>query len=324
MPHLGSLFIEGGVWWTGMTDDGFFTRVASFASVVRLSLNDVTFPSTTVFARFVCALEQLEELYCVNIKTVKKRTGRELFLPLRHSSKLSHFTLVGSQVHDIIDFVVASGLSQRLTDLCLHVGSVDYRSFAHLDAVAYRDLFSACWSLRTLHLQLRDAAVAKTVSPDTGLGTFTCHAISGRLCRPDLHASFCVARYLDLDARHLEILHLSVEPHLYGDYHFGWIATFLSQVCSGHAVRELDITFDIQGETDEIAHDLLLVRLSDEADLSGIDRVLASTRYAGLENVEVALRVGHVESRLIKSREALWAERVHVQLRSVESQGILR
>ncbi|KAH9832580.1 uncharacterized protein C8Q71DRAFT_260108 [Rhodofomes roseus] len=162
MPHLGSLFIEDGVWWTGMTDDGFFTRVASFASVVRLSLNDVTFPSTTVFARFVCALEQLEELYCVNIKTVKKRTGRELFLPLRHSSKLSHFTLVGSQVHDIIDFVVASGLSQRITDLCLHVGSVDYRSFAHLDAVAYRDLFSACWSLRTLHLQLRDAAVAKT------------------------------------------------------------------------------------------------------------------------------------------------------------------
>ncbi|KAH9930307.1 uncharacterized protein B0H18DRAFT_994309 [Fomitopsis serialis] len=301
MQRLESLYIEHGVWRTGMTDVGFFTRVASFTSVVRLTLNDVTFPSTSIFAQFVCALEQLVELYCINSKTMKKRTGQQLFLPLRRSSRLAHFTLVGSQVYDIIGFFIASDLAAKLTDLTLHVGYVGYRHFMHLDAVAYRELLCACRSLRALHLQSRDVALPNTVSPDNVL-----------------------VHYLNASTRHnLEALHLSIEPHLYGDYRCGWMVTFLSHFCSGSTVRELDITFDIQGETNATAHNLLLARLSDETDMSLLDRVLATRRYAGLENVEVVLRVGHLESRLVKSREALWVERVEGQLRNVRLRGIL-
>ncbi|EPT02982.1 hypothetical protein FOMPIDRAFT_1099718, partial [Fomitopsis schrenkii] len=67
MPCLESLIIERGVWRNGMTDVGFFTRVASFASISRLTLNDIIFPSTSIFAQFICSFERLSELYLVNV-----------------------------------------------------------------------------------------------------------------------------------------------------------------------------------------------------------------------------------------------------------------
>ncbi|KZT67364.1 hypothetical protein DAEQUDRAFT_397811 [Daedalea quercina L-15889] len=300
MPCLESLFIEHGVWRTGMTDVGFFTRVASFTSISRLTLNDVTLPSTSIFAQLVCALGRLVELYCVNVKTVKKRSGERLCLPLTRHSRLSHLTLVGPHVHDIIEFLVDGGLAQRLSDLTLHVGHVGYQHFIHMDAVAYRELLAACWCLRVLHLRVR-AAMTSAVNPDD-----------------------VSVHYLHLGTTHkLEVLHLSVEPHLYGDYRFGWATTLLSYVSSSSAIRELVITFDIQGETDGRVHDSLLTKLSDETDMTLLDRVLASRRYARLENVEVILCVGHVESRLVKSREALWVERIETQLQEVRRKGIL-
>lgn len=130
--------------------------------------------------------------------------------------------------------------------------------------------------------------------------------------------------YLNVDAKHkIESLHLSVEPHLYGDYTFTWMATLLAYANSSGALRELVITFDIQGEAEEAVHQRLLAALSDEMDLTVLDKILATRRYAKVEAVEVALRVGHLESRLVKSREALWMERVEAQLRRTQRKGIL-
>ena len=127
-----------------------------------------------------------------------------------------------------------------------------------------------------------------------------------------------------LDAEHkIEILHLSVEPHLYGDYSFGWIPTLLAYVNRNGALRELTITFDIQGKAEEASHQRLLTALSDSTDVTALGKVLATERYAALETVELALRVGFLESRSVKSREAIWMERVEGQLHDVCLKGIL-
>ena len=169
MPRLESLVVECGVWRYGMTDAGFFTRVASFASISRLTLNDVSFPSTSIFARFVFSFERLVELYLINVSTVKKYTGRQLLLPLTNHSRLLYLNLVGSQVHDLVELFTVSGICGKLRSLALHVGSA---SFLAIDASSYRNLLSACRSLRALHLTFRDTAATKEISPENTLGSF--------------------------------------------------------------------------------------------------------------------------------------------------------
>lgn len=156
MPCLESLQVEQGVWRTGMTDIDFFTRMASFASISRLTLNAITLPSTSIFAQLVCSLEQLEELYLIDVRICKKQTRAQLHLPLTCRSKLCHLTVTGPQVHDLVEFFTAANLAKRLVDLTLHVGFVSYRRIVWLDAGAYHGLLAACQSLRNLHLQYRD------------------------------------------------------------------------------------------------------------------------------------------------------------------------
>lgn len=131
--------------------------------------------------------------------------------------------------------------------------------------------------------------------------------------------------YLDDVAipRQVESLHITVEPHPRGDYRFRRMTDLLFCLDLKGALRELLVTFDIQGETDEAAHQRLLVLLSDEIDLTALDEALKNKSYARLESVEIALRVGHLESRLVKSREAIWMERVEAQLRRMGLRGIL-
>lgn len=137
--------------------------------------------------------------------------------------------------------------------------------------------------------------------------------------------ALCLVHHLYMDAKHqIESLHLSVELHLHGDYTFGHMATFLAHANSSGALRELVITFDIQGAANEEDHHRLLVKLSDETDVTAINQVLTTRRYARLETVEIGLRVGHLEHRPVKSREALWMERVEAQLRAIQLKGILR
>ena len=130
--------------------------------------------------------------------------------------------------------------------------------------------------------------------------------------------------YLDVAIpRQVQSLHITVEPHPLGDYGFRRITGLLSCLDLNGALRELVITFDIQGETDGAAHQRLLVLLSDEIDLTALDEVLKRKSYVKLESVEIALRVGHLESHLVKSREGLWMERVEGQLRRTRLRGIL-
>lgn len=295
MPRLQFLEVEHGVWRTGMTDVGFFTRVASFAFISRLTLNAVTFPSTSIFAQFVCSFERLAELYLIGVRTIKNRTGPQLHLPLTCRSKLCHLTLIGPDVHDLVKFFIAGNLATRLVSLNLHIGSISCQHIVWLDAGAYHNLLSACQSIRALHLQYCDGD--KTKAKDESIDVAT--------------------------LRQIETLHMTVEPHLRGDYGFRRMSTLLSCINSSGALREVVITFDIQSETDEAAHQRLLAILSEETDLTALDVDLNTISYSKLESVEIVLRVGHLESRFVKSREVIWMERVEAQLRRTRLRGIL-
>ena len=125
--------------------------------------------------------------------------------------------------------------------------------------------------------------------------------------------------------QYIESVHLSVEPHLYGDHTFGCMTILLGHANPSGALRlEFVITFDIQGAANREEHYRLLVTLSEESDVTTLDHILTTPRYAILETVEVTLGVGHFESRPVKWRETLWMEHIEVQLRAVQSKGIPR
>ena len=319
MPCLESLEVEHGVWQAGMTDIDFFTRTASFTSISRLTLNDMTFPSTSIFAQFICSFERLTELYLVNVRTVKKRTGPQLYLPLTCRSKLCHLAVTGPQVHDLVEFFTTAGLADKLVHLTLHVGYVGYRRIVWLDAGAFHNLLAACHSLHALHLQYRDDddTEAKDGDADNILGA------SSPVCsHQGSLMDVLPVYYLDAAIPHpVESLRITIEPHPRSDCKFRRMTDILSYINMTGTLRELVIIFDIQGETDEAAHQRLLVVLSDETDLMALDEILRS--YAKLESVEIALRVGHLESRLVKSREAIWMERIETQMQGTRLRGIL-
>ncbi|EED77968.1 predicted protein [Postia placenta Mad-698-R] len=205
-----------------------FAQASPWSAVRRLILGHVTSPSVTSFARLLCALPSLESIDLRESYAFVKHGFDPRSVPV-HPGLLSHLVNVDLaydfllrsdpfSVADLVDFFIASGLSENLRRIIAYLSSSP-RATTACDAALER-LVKHSKSLR--HLFLR-------ASPDADVR---------------VHVDHSAAPYFDVSNNTcLEPLHLTVEvDHENISHPCALVVAILSQVTSTHISR-IDLAF---------------------------------------------------------------------------------
>lgn len=150
------LSVENTDWLLLNITPDIFRNLAAFTSITSLQLRSITFPNVTTFGRLVCALPNLDWLYCHSgVRFLTHHLHRQAFP--RRTSKMNLTTVFLTErasVNDIITFFMSIDACSTLVTIILghfneplsaeDLGSKSLQSF----------LQSAGSSLRNLQLSL--------------------------------------------------------------------------------------------------------------------------------------------------------------------------
>jgi len=128
MPLLRTLLVQGGwnrktKWNVGEMHVDLFHYLASFASITRLSLSIVTFPSVQTFGRLVSALPNLTRLKCQAVKFETHGLREGTFVRRRPPRNLTILDLDYIDdmliLQDISNFLVATEMASTLRGIAI-------------------------------------------------------------------------------------------------------------------------------------------------------------------------------------------------------------
>ncbi|CCM06085.1 uncharacterized protein FIBRA_08332 [Fibroporia radiculosa] len=174
LPRVETLCLRRCDWKPGQLHPQIFFHIrAAFASVIRLVLGDVSFPSVSVFGRLVCALPCLSSLECSLLEFKVPVFAPGAVRP-RDGLALTNIDLW--ECDEVMDFLVATSIATGLhhvrlllddldqSTACQRLVSAAGASLSSLyirppqDAVAWSDFpldLGLCTSLTSLTVQLR-------------------------------------------------------------------------------------------------------------------------------------------------------------------------
>ncbi|PCH41668.1 hypothetical protein WOLCODRAFT_70075 [Wolfiporia cocos MD-104 SS10] len=148
LPHLRHLYIRDGAWPRGTIHAStVFFHLSTFPSVSKLWLNNITFPSVTIFGRLICSFKRLSELRAHNISFVDTQLpprGRPWLAP----TKLTHIYMDRAS-SDMLRALTATTVAQKCHELDVSASGEAIRSSALQEL-----LWAARESLHTLSLDL--------------------------------------------------------------------------------------------------------------------------------------------------------------------------
>ncbi|TFY56918.1 hypothetical protein EVJ58_g7341 [Rhodofomes roseus] len=169
LRRIDELEVHSGVWMPGAVDAPTFARFSMCIALSRLTLHGVTFPSTTIVAKLVCALPNLARLSIVDVKTVQKRRGQDLCLPHGRPLQLRWLLLDSSEVCDVIEFLARACITRAITQATLVVRAAEQGRQPWSDTSCYPIFLEDAIALERLTIELRDRnshnlSVAHTLS----------------------------------------------------------------------------------------------------------------------------------------------------------------
>ncbi|PCH36581.1 hypothetical protein WOLCODRAFT_157285 [Wolfiporia cocos MD-104 SS10] len=170
-PALRELRLERGE-WTVENPGSLFFSLATFTPITRLKLDDVAFPSISVFGRLVCALSRLEKLHLsrVSFSDVEAPDPQSVFSHLTAPiiTKLTLNNVAFPSVALFGRLVCALSLF-RLLDLAARVTELTLNRVAFSSTDVFERFVCALLHLEQLDLPDASFSDAQAPAPKSGL-----------------------------------------------------------------------------------------------------------------------------------------------------------
>ncbi|KAH9918685.1 uncharacterized protein B0H18DRAFT_1030417 [Fomitopsis serialis] len=306
--RIDELEIRSGDWRPGSADAPTFARFSACIALSRLTLRGITFPSTTLVAKLICALPNLARLSIVDVKTIEKRRGHDLCLPHGRPLRLRWLLLDSTGVDDVVEFLADADIMCRVTQATLVIRAAKLGMLTDPETSGYPAFLRGATSLETLTVELRD-------SDNHNLGLMNALSLATNHTLKEVHF----------------VLYQNVDSMLlFRNYN----TSLLSGLTPGHLCR-IGIKFVVEdkpGQLSSAAHSgvpnpqLRLMRdLANDLDFSALDHLLSSPRFASrwlavVISLDASWRVRdsyavwkrHVERQFAKTRRThlvfVWVE----------------
>lgn len=280
-----------------------FLHLATWSNIHVLELYDVQLPSIATLGRLVCALPNLNQLDCYDVRFSQSTFSPQAFQRNgTNNFKLSTVAVRGTSLTTVLNFFIATGINNKIVILNLYDWSVRRVEDIQLSGLQT--------SLQKSGMSVHHLDVSLILS----------HDILPTMVSPEMEG----LRHLDLswntelgqECRQL-VLHLIVDHE---DADFGWVSRSLTTLTST-ALKFIELVFDISLLADLHQIDTALTRLCLHY-CFWIDEALSCSINAGLSSVGFRLKTSKAVVDILN--EATWSAMVVTRLSRLERHGVLR